>query len=137
MPLTSTLLLTSALTCGPDAEPMKCASPVEAPSPEWRARERKLQIQLGVSAGVMGLGVVLIAGGLIADLTPCKNPDPDFGCGEFPIGFLVLAPVGAVITLAATIPTGIYGARLRRHRRGSARQAFQFAPAPGGFQLRF
>ncbi len=139
MPLLSTLVLTSALACGHGGEPAECVAPVEAPapSPEWRARERRLQIQLGVSAGVMGVGLVMIAGGLIADFTPCKNPDPTFGCGEFPIGFLVFAPVGAVITLAAAIPTGIYGARLSKHRRGRAKQAFRFAPAPGGFQLRF
>jgi hypothetical protein len=99
---------------------------------KWSAKRRKLQIQTGVSAG---FAVALLGSGLLALLAPamCRNPDPDFGCGEglgAAIAAMTLLP-GAVV---ATIPTIVFSVRLGRHN-GQRPVAFQ--PGPGGFVLRF
>ncbi len=100
---------------------------------QWTAKQRKLRVQLGVSASV---GVALLLTGILVLTVPasCQDPDPDFGCGE---GYgrvytaLVVFPAAAV----AVIPTWVFGARLARHNE--RRPAARLQLAPGGFALRF
>ncbi|MEZ4453606.1 MAG: hypothetical protein R3B09_29395 [Nannocystaceae bacterium] len=95
----------------------------------WRAKERQLKIQTGISWSAVGLGVLSMVPSfvLIAD---CRL----HGCFElyFPIYAL---PVSGIVTLASLIPASIYTARLHRHRQ--RRPVARLQPGPGGLVLRF
>ncbi|MFY0537793.1 hypothetical protein [Nannocystis pusilla] len=97
-------------------------------------KRRRLQIQTGISGSLVAAFLVGIPTALFLPST-CRDPDPDFGCGEGYVrayGSIMLA-AAAVVTV---IPTIVYGVRLDRHwlDRPVPRR---FALAPGGLTLRF
>jgi len=110
------------------------ADDVVAAHDAWAKKRRRLQIQTGISGGLVGAFLVSVPMALFLPST-CRDPDPDFGCGEGYgriFGSLMLA-AAAVVTV---IPTIVYGARLDRHwydRPVSTRVSL----SPGGLALRF
>jgi len=100
---------------------------------QWSAKQRKLKIQLGVTAGLTA--AFLITGALML-VTPmlCRNPSPEWGCGE-PYGQWITAMVVIPAGLITAIPTAVYGVRLHRHNL--RRPVAQLQVAPGGLTLRF
>lgn len=100
----------------------------------WAKKRRRLQIQTGISGSLVAAFLVGIPTALFLPST-CRDPDPDFGCGEGygrVYGSIMLA-AAAVVTV---IPTIVYGVRLDRHwlDRPVPRRV---ALAPGGLTLRF
>lgn len=113
-------------------------APIAAPTPDadaarqqWTARQRKLKIQLGVSAGFTA--AFLLSGALPLAIPINCPDDPEIDCE--PYGRWIAAAVMFPAALIAAIPTAVYGVRLRRHneRRPVARVQL----APGGLVLRF
>ncbi|MBZ5711277.1 hypothetical protein [Nannocystis pusilla] len=99
---------------------------------KWSAKRRKLQIQTGVSAG---LAVALLGTGLLALFAPsvCRDPDPDFGCGEG-YGRFFTAMTVLPASVVTTIPAIVFGVRLHRHQK---QRQVALQAGPGGFVLRF
>jgi hypothetical protein len=151
-PTTSTFLrrLTSAtvlaaLAAEPTAarasqQPEGPEAPAVAPTPDasaaealqqWTQRQRKLRIQLGVSAGFTA--AFLLSGTLVLAIPVSCPDDPLIDCE--PYGRWLAAAVMFPGALIAAIPTAVYGVRLRRHneRRPVARMQL----APTGLAIRF
>lgn len=99
--------------------------PAKAPSPQ--ATERRLRTSVQISWSLAGVGVGgLVVGGLISPRECCSDG----------VGYLVLLPFSAVLTVASTISGAIYSHRLRAHRR-HARSATRLTPTGGGISVRF
>lgn len=105
------------------------------PSP-WRAKERRLKIQAGISWSFVGLGVLSTVPVFIA-IAGCNAQAAagEIGCFEFPLPPIAL-PISAIVTVASLIPASIYTARLRTLRRRRPESA-RLQPAIGGLGVRF
>lgn len=95
----------------------------------WGARQRRLKIQLGVSAG---LTAAFLLSGALALAIPMRCPE-DSLCE--PYGRFWAATVMFPASVVAAIPTAVYGVRLRRHNE--RRPVARLLPAPTGLVIRF
>ncbi len=95
--------------------------------PRWLAQRRRLRINFGVSAGVLGAGAATLALGATLE---CRSDEPVLDC--IPIA----AIVGGVIAVAAAIPTLVYAVRLTAHNERRPRNT-RVQLGPGGLLLRF
>jgi hypothetical protein len=100
----------------------------------WAKKRRRLQIQTGISGGLVAAFLVGVPMALFLPST-CRDPDPDFGCGEG-YGRVYSSIMLAAAAVVTVIPTIVYGVRLDRHwldRPVAARVSL----SPGGLALRF
>ena len=100
-------------------------APATAPSPAATERRLRTSAQVSWSLAAVGVGG-LVVGGLMSPRDCCYDG----------VGYLVVLPLAATLTVAATISGAIYSHRLRAHRR-HARPAARLAPTAGGIGLRF
>lgn len=100
----------------------------------WAKKRRRLQIQTGISGGLVGAFLVGVPMVLFLPST-CRDPDPDFGCGEG-YGRVFSSFMLAAAAVITVIPTIVYGVRLDRHWYDRP-VATRVSLAPGGLALRF
>lgn len=93
--------------------------------PQWLERRRRLRINFGVSAGVLGAGAATLVLGAV------------FGCDGAVLDCIPIAAiVGGVAVVAAAIPTLVYAVRLTVHNERRPRNT-RVQLGPGGLLLRF
>lgn len=107
--------------------------PSEVTLEAWEGEHRRLKLHAGLSGGFAG---ALVLTGVLLFVVPghCSDPDPDFGCGEIIVPYLV----GAAMFPLALIPTGTgiyWGVRLHRHKK--SRPTAVLRPSVGGLALQF
>lgn len=123
---------TNTVVMGPGSAALQLA-PASDGYRNWRDQQRKLRVQVGVSAG---LAAALLLSGVLALTVPTCNPPPgatgDY-CG-MPIGRFMVS--GALLSAAVvtTVPAIVFGVRLGRHNRA---RPVALHVAPGGLALRF
>lgn len=122
--------------------PVESERPVPTPSRKlaseealesWEREHRRLKLHTGLSGGFAG---AMVLTGVLLFVVPghCSNPDPDFGCGEIIVPYLI----GAALFPLALIPTGTgiyWGVRLHRHKQSQPTAVLR--PSVGGFVLHF
>ncbi|MCY0995247.1 hypothetical protein OV203_49430 [Nannocystis sp. ILAH1] len=128
-------------TATPSAEMQRWQGFAHNPDPEavapatelqrWQAKRRSLQIATGLSGGFMAAtfvtGATLLAWSFWPRPSDCCDND---AFGES-ITMMVMLPTAAVLA----IPTGVFGAQLRRHER--ERPSARLRLLPGGLQIQF
>ncbi|WAS99133.1 hypothetical protein [Nannocystis punicea] len=99
----------------------------------WRAKRRSLQIAAGLSGGFMAATFVTGASLLLWLVWP-RHSDC-YECGGDAFGESITTMVMLPVAGALAIPTGVFGARLRRHER--ERPSARLRLLPGGLQIQF
>lgn len=109
------------------------SSPREQQLAAWEIEQRRLKLHTGLSGGFAG--AMVLTGALLFILPGlCRDPDPEFGCGEIFLPYLI----GTALFPLALIPTGTgiyWGVRLHRHKK--QQPVARLRPAGGGLVLHF
>ncbi len=128
----ATAAATNTVVMGPESAALQLTPPSDGYR-SWRDQQRKLRVQVGVSAGLAA--GFLLAGALALTVSTCNPPPgaPSDYCG-MPIGKLMGSGVLLSAAVVTTVPAIVFGVRLGRHNR---ERPLALHVAPGGLVLRF